>query len=60
MTLEELNKINVCKELLPDPGPEVVGTLIAELKRWMYAADLWDCDSPQELIGKITTLPEIY
>ena len=60
MTLEELNKIDAYKELLPEPAPEVVGNLVAELKRWMYAAELWDCDSPKELMEKITTLPETY
>jgi len=32
MNREKLNKIDATKQLLPDPGPEVVGELIAELR----------------------------
>lgn len=33
MTTEELNKIDVCRHLLPEPGPEVVGELVEELRK---------------------------
>ncbi len=33
MTTEKLNKIDACRHLLPEPGAEVVGELIAEIRR---------------------------
>lgn len=39
MTLEELNKIDVCKALLTAPAPEVVGQLVEELKRCITECD---------------------
>ena len=32
MTTEEINKIDKCRHLLPDPGPEVVGQLVEQLR----------------------------
>ena len=39
MTNEELNKIDKCRHLLPDPAPEVVGDLVTELRRYVKAID---------------------
>lgn len=33
MNAEKLNKMDVARYLLPEPGPEVVGELIAELRK---------------------------
>lgn len=33
MNNEQLNKMDVARHLLPEPGPEVVGELIAELRK---------------------------
>lgn len=33
MTLEHLEKINICRHLLPEPAPAVVGELIEEIKK---------------------------
>jgi len=33
ISLKELNKIDNCKALLLEPGPEVVGKLVAEIRR---------------------------
>jgi hypothetical protein len=38
MTDEKLAKMDACKALLPEPGPEVVGELIGELKQLRQAA----------------------
>lgn len=38
ITREELLKMHKCKWLLPEPGPEIIGSLIAEIMRlqdWM-------------------------
>lgn len=32
MTTEELNKIDKCRHLLPEPAPEVVGKLVEQLR----------------------------
>ena len=32
MTTEELNKIDKCRHLLPEPAPEVVGKLIEQMR----------------------------
>ena len=34
MNTEELNKIDKCRYLLPDPGPEVVGELVQKLREY--------------------------
>ena len=39
MNLEKLNKMDNCRHLLPEPGPEVVGELITELRRYVKAID---------------------
>jgi hypothetical protein len=33
MNAEKLNKMDAARHLLPEPGPEVVGELIAELRK---------------------------
>jgi hypothetical protein len=33
ITEQQLNKMDVGRHLLPDPGPEVAGQLIAEIRR---------------------------
>lgn len=32
MTTEEINKIDKCRHLLPEPAPEVVGKLVEQLR----------------------------
>ena len=46
ITEEKLNKMDVARYLLPDPGPEVVGDLIQEVRRLRTAlADIeWRYD----------------
>jgi hypothetical protein len=39
MTLEHLDKMDQCRNLLPDPAPEVVGELINDLRRYVKAMD---------------------
>lgn len=39
MTYERLNKIDTYRHLLEAPAPEVVGELVAELRRYMTALD---------------------
>jgi hypothetical protein len=33
MNIEKLNKMDACRHLLPEPGGEVVGELITELRK---------------------------
>jgi hypothetical protein len=33
MNIEYLNKMDMCRHLLPEPAPEVVGELITELRK---------------------------
>jgi hypothetical protein len=33
MNIEKLNKMDACRHLLPEPGAEVVGELITELRK---------------------------
>lgn len=33
MTQDEIDRIDICRYLLPPPGDEVVGQLIAEIRR---------------------------
>jgi hypothetical protein len=39
MTEEYLNRIDLCKDLLPAPAPEVVGELVNELRRYRKSID---------------------
>ena len=46
MKIEELNKMDACRHLLPEPGSEVAGKLITEVRRLQQVitthADLFD------------------
>lgn len=42
MTQEEINRMDICRHLLPAPGDEVVGQLIAEIRRLKEREALWN------------------
>lgn len=42
MTQEEIDRIYVCRHLLPAPGDEVVGQLIAEIRRLKEREMRWN------------------
>jgi hypothetical protein len=50
MTHEHLNKIDTCRHLLAEPAPEVVGELVAELRRYMAALDAVE-DALEQIIA---------
>lgn len=41
ISLGELNKMDTCRHLLPEPGPEVVGQLISEIRRLRALPNYW-------------------
>ena len=49
MEQEELDRMDICRHLLPAPGDEVVGQLIAEIRRLKEREALWnECDDKTE------------
>jgi len=42
MTQDEIDRIDICRYLLPPPGDEVVGQLIAEIRRLKELEVLWN------------------
>jgi hypothetical protein len=41
ISLLELNKMDMCRHLLPNPGPEVTGNLISEIRRLRALPNYW-------------------
>ena len=49
MTQGELDRMDICRYLLPPPGDEVVGQLIAEIRRLKEREELWhECTDKTE------------
>lgn len=42
MEQDEIDRIDICRHLLPPPGDEVVGQLIAEIRRLKEREVLWN------------------
>lgn len=42
MTQDEIDRIDICRHLLPAPGDEVVGRLIEEIRRLKEREALWN------------------
>lgn len=38
----------------------IIDELDNQLSEWRHAAAKWDCDSPEQLVSKIDSLPETY
>lgn len=58
---QQLNKMDVCRHLLPDPGPEVAGQLIAEIRRlrvtlaWIAGQQnlfFAECSQAEEIVAR--------
>ena len=58
---QELNRMDVCRHLLPYPGPEVSGQLIAEIRRlrevWEWVAGqknlfFAECSQAEEIVTR--------
>lgn len=58
---KKLNKMDLCRHLLPDPGPEVAGELITEIRR-LRAVLEWiagqqnlffaECSQAEEIVAR--------
>lgn len=58
---QQLNKMDACRHLLPDPGPEVAGQLIAEIRRlrgtlsWIAGQQnlfFAECSQAEEIVAR--------